>query len=171
MTRVLTGAALLLLLTGPALRAAEGDAAAAAQILPPVTDPVPIVVRPAMLSDHIAELAGHSVQVASARVVRVYGTNALVVETSSRLRGTTSGRVLVILDRSTLRVPAAQLRGETVQVRGTARTLLGLQVSGDGAWPDRLDRWSTRRLDIGGAVLASSVHTADGVELTTAARQ
>jgi hypothetical protein len=168
MTRLLSASALLFLLAAPAPRAAGGEAAA--QILPPVTGPIPIVVRPATLSDHIGELAGHHVHVASARVLRVYGTDALVVETASRVHGARPGRILVLLDRGTLRVPPARLAGETVQVDGVARTVLGLEVSGDAAVPDRLGRWEMRRLGIRGAVLASSVLTADGVELTTIAR-
>jgi hypothetical protein len=51
-------------------------------------------------------------------------------------------------------------------VEGIARTLLGMQVTGEVPWPARLDRETVERLEIRAAILATSVHTADGIELT-----
>jgi hypothetical protein len=55
----------------------------------------------------------------------------------------------------------------TVTVEGVARTVLGMQVSAEVPWPARLDRETIERLEIKAAILATSVHTADGVELTS----
>jgi hypothetical protein len=58
------------------------------------------------------------------------------------------------------------LVGSDVTVHGTARTLLGLQVTNEVPWPEILTRDVTKRFEIRAAVLATSVQTADGVELT-----
>ena len=50
---------------------------------------------------------------------------------------------------------------------GVARTLLGVQAAHDVPWPEPLTRHEIERLDIRAAILASSVQTADGVELTS----
>jgi hypothetical protein len=164
MTRTLTAGALLSLLA-TVIVTAEGQPPAS-QILPPLTGPLTIMVRPAMLGDHIGTFAGHLVEVPSARVVRVYGDRAMVVETAGRVRYIRPTRVLVLLDAGAIRVPARQLMGESVVVTGVARTLLGLQTGGDVAWPTQLDRGRLNRLDVRGAVLASSIQTAEGIELT-----
>jgi hypothetical protein len=170
MIRPLAWTALLLLLTCPPAFAADSAAPQAApQIVPPVIDPLPILVRPAMLGDFIGAFAGHQVRVESARVVRLYGNRALLVETAARFRSARPTRILVLLDVGSMRVPANQLVGETVRVLGVARTLLGMQVTGEVPWPDGLDRGRARRLEIRGAVLASSVQTQEGIELTNRA--
>jgi hypothetical protein len=74
--------------------------------------------------------------------------------------------VLVLVDPGALRVPAAAIVTSTVTVLGIARTLLGAQVTGEVAWPIELRPEVVERLEIRAAVLATSVQTPDGVELT-----
>jgi hypothetical protein len=54
----------------------------------------------------------------------------------------------------------------TVKVVGVARTLLGAKVSAEVPWPAKLDRDLVGRLEVRAAVLATSVQTAEGTELT-----
>jgi hypothetical protein len=75
-------------------------------------------------------------------------------------------RVLVLIEAASLRVPAASLVASTVTVVGVARTLLGAQVTAEVPWPARLDRELMERLEVRAAVLARSVQTSDGAELT-----
>ncbi len=72
----------------------------------------------------------------------------------------------MLVDEGALRVDAAAIVGSDVTVLGTARTLLGMQVTGEVPWPPILTRDVTERYEIRAAVLATSVQTADGVELT-----
>ena len=75
-------------------------------------------------------------------------------------------RVLVLIKDATLHVDATSLVGSDVEVVGVARTLLGVQATREVAWPPELTPQMVKRLEIRAAVLAASVHTADGVELT-----
>ena len=63
-------------------------------------------------------------------------------------------------------IVTAYLVASTVTVFGVARTVLGVQVTGEIPWPSRLDRQLIDRLEIRAALLATSVQTAEGVELT-----
>lgn len=132
-------------------------------------DRVPTTVRPATLADQIGDLAGHHVRVPYARVVGVFEPRAFLIDTSTSLQPAIGNRnrVLVLVDGGALRVPPETLVASTVVVEGVARTLLGLQAGTDAPWPARVDREAIDRLEIRAAILASSVHTADGVELTT----
>jgi hypothetical protein len=47
-----------------------------------------------------------------------------------------------------------------------ARTLLGLQVTREVSWPEGLTPEAVQRLEVRAAVLATSVQTAEGIELT-----
>jgi hypothetical protein len=67
-------------------------------------------------------------------------------------------------------VPPSSLVASTVTVFGVARTVLGVQVTGEIPWPSTLDRQLIDRLEIGAALLATSVQTAEGVELTDRAQ-
>ena len=129
---------------------------------------VPATVRPATLADQIGDLAGHHVRVPYARVVGVFEPRAFLIDTSTSLPPAIGNRnrVLVFVDGGALRVPAETLVASTVTVEGVARTLLGMQVTAEAPWPARLDRATIDRLEIRAAILATSVHTADGVELT-----
>lgn len=128
----------------------------------------PLLVRPSTLAAQIEELAGHTVRVVYARVVGVLNPRAFLVDTSTRLppvRGHRA-RLLVLVGEGSLAVPATTLVSSTVTIAGTARTLLGMQVSREVPWPAELRPESIERLEVRGGVLATSVRTAEGVELT-----
>ena len=129
---------------------------------------MPILVRPAMLVASIGQLAGQTVRVPQARVVGLFNDRAFVVDTASRLPALPGmrGRVLVFVDPGALRVAETTLVASTVTVIGVARTLLGMQVTGEVAWPTALKPDVVERLEIRAGVLASSVQSAEGVELT-----
>ncbi|OLD22349.1 MAG: hypothetical protein AUJ01_00495 [Acidobacteria bacterium 13_1_40CM_3_65_5] len=125
-----------------------------------------IAVRPAALADLIDSLAGHAVRLQSARVVGVLNPRVFLVDSQTRLPPLLDrNRVLVFIDAGTLRVDPAVLVASTVTVSGTARTLLGMQVSREVAWPPALTRDVVERLEIRAAVLARSVRTNEGVDL------
>ena len=119
----------------------------------------------------IDEIGGRQVQLPRSKVLVVLNPQAFLIESSSLLSAMkgTYDRVLVLVDPAAgaLRVEPALLVGSNVIVGGTARTLLGMQTSGEVAWPPILTREVTDRFEIKAVVLASSVQTADGVELTT----
>lgn len=131
-------------------------------------DGLPIRVRPGMLAAQIGELAGHEVSVPYARIVGVFNRRAFLIDTSTRLPPVIGhrARVLVLIERGDLTVPASLIVASTVTVAGIARTLLGMQVSREVPWPRELTPEAIERLEIRAAVLATSVRTAEGVELT-----
>jgi hypothetical protein len=132
------------------------------------TDGVPITIRPSTLAQQVSEFAGRAVRVPYARVVGVWEPNVFLIETDTRLRAFVGNRerVVVLIDRGALRVPAASLVSSSVTVLGVARTLLGMQVTREVPWPSVLTRDLVERLEIRAALLATSVQTAEGVELT-----
>ncbi len=125
-------------------------------------------IRPATLSEGIDVLAGQPVEMSGARVIGTFGTTGLVVESATPLRPTwrRPDRVVVLLEAGQFRVSRDVLAGATVRVIGVARTPLGLQLTGEVPWPAEARRFRGDRRAIGAAVLATSVQTADGVELT-----
>lgn len=141
---------------------------------PPLPAPVQasskreITVRPEALASFIEELAGFTVRVPYARVVGLFDSRSFLVDSAMRLRPSPGhrDRILVLVDDAALRVPAETLVASTVTVEGVARTLLGMQVTRDAPWPPQLDPDRLKRLDVRAAVLATSVRTAEGVELT-----
>lgn len=130
--------------------------------------PAPINLHPGGLARLIDEVGGRLVSLPRARVIAMLNPQILLVESASPLQATIGmlDRVLVLVGGAELRVDAALLRGTDVRVAGTARTLLGAQVSGEVPWPRELTPDMVKRLEIRAAVLATSVRTADGVELT-----
>ena len=127
----------------------------------------PIPVRPAILADAIEELAGFDVTVSHARVVGVLNPRVFVVDTETRLSSVGfRDRVVIFIGSGELRVPSTTIVGSTVRVSGVARTLVGMQVTREVPWPAELDRDMLKRLEIRAAVLATSVRTAEGTELT-----
>jgi hypothetical protein len=131
-------------------------------------DGVAITVRPFTLASTVSELAGHNVRVPGARVVGVFEPRVLVIDTAARftaLRGSRD-RIIVLIHPGALRVSPKSIVGSTVTVSGVARTVLGVQVTAEVPWPSVLDRKLVDRLEIRAALLATSVQTADGVELT-----
>jgi hypothetical protein len=137
--------------------------------------PVVAPAQPAAINLHagglaalIDEVGGRPVTLPRARVLAVLNPQVLLIESASPLTATVGrlNRVLVLIGDAELRVDAASLSGADVHVAGTARTLLGAQVTGEVAWPRELTPDTVKRLEIRAAVLATSVRTADGVELT-----
>jgi hypothetical protein len=127
----------------------------------------PIAVRPGTLADHVNSLAGRFVRIPNARVVGVFDPRVFLVETQNELPTLVDRtRVLVLIDAAALRVDAAALVASTVTVSGVVRTLLGMQVTREVPWPAALTRDLVEHLDIRAAVLARSVQTPDGVDLT-----
>jgi hypothetical protein len=130
-------------------------------------------VRPTTLANLIDELAGQRVRVRSARVVGVISPQVFLIEpaTSFQMMMGTRDRIAVLLSGpGQLRVDPATLVGSTVMIAGVARTPLGLSVSREVPWPRELTRDYMRRLEIRAALLATSVQSPDGVELTTASQ-
>ena len=127
-----------------------------------------ITIRPDTLSAMIEELAGFTVNIRHARVVGIFDPRVLVVDTAVGLRPVLGhrDRVLVFIERGALRIPASSLVGSAVRVSGTARTLLGIQTTAEVPWPSGLRPEVVERLEIRAAILATSVRTAEGVELT-----
>jgi hypothetical protein len=129
-----------------------------------------VSVRPGVLAAGIEELAGATVRVPYARVVGVFNPRVLVVDTATRVPPVLGhrGRVLVLIEERTLSVPPTLIVGSTVTVVGVARTLTGMQVTREVPWPSEVSPEVLKRLEIRAAVLAGSVQTAEGVELTSA---
>ena len=134
----------------------------------------PLTVQASALGHMITEIAGYRVNVPHARILWVVDAHALVVESDSPFGPTwrDRNRVLVLLQRGkSLAVPRPPVAIAPVTIVGVARTLLGIQAGHDVPWPESLTRRELDRLDVRAAVLASSVQTADGVELTSTAAE
>ena len=131
-----------------------------------------VTVRPASLADFIGELAGYDVVITPARVVGLFDSRAFLIDSALQYQPALGerDRILVVVGDGALRVPAETLVASTVTVVGVARSILGMQTGGDVAWPAQLDRETIKRLEVRAAVLATSVHTAEGIELTDRAR-
>jgi hypothetical protein len=129
-------------------------------------------VRPSALAHLLDELAGRTLRVRNARVVGVLDPRTFLIESStpSPMMLGTRDRIVVFVEGGALRVEPAALVTSSVVVVGVLRTLLGLQVTGEVSWPQALSPEAVQRLEVRAAVLATSVQTADGVELTDRAR-
>jgi hypothetical protein len=129
-------------------------------------------LHPAALAELIDELGGADVTLQRAKVLVVLSPQAFLVESANPLPGIVGNldRLLVLVGGGALRVEPARLVGSNVTVLGAARTLLGLQVTGEVPWPSVLTPDILKRFEIRAGVLATSVRTADGVELTKAAQ-
>jgi hypothetical protein len=138
--------------------------------------PVPVAARPTMaatigpatLADSIEEVAGQSVKIPNARIVEILEANAFLIEPATRYRQLAGqrDRILVLMERATLRAPAESLPSPAITVVGVARTLLGMKVSAEVPWPVVLDPKRLKDLEVRAAVLATSVQTAEGTELS-----
>jgi hypothetical protein len=129
---------------------------------------VVVRVRPATVALSIDDLAGQHVDVFGARAVGMFGPRVLDIDAATRLRPGRGhrDRVLVLVEGGQISVRPDLLVGSTVLITGVARTLLGVQVTGEVPWPVELDAERLERLEIRAVVLATSVRTPDGVELT-----
>jgi len=160
-----------MLVTGLALMAhvlaAQGPSSP--QLSPPSKgDPRDHVLYPWALNAFIDQLGGRRVTLLKARVVGVLNPRVFLIETASVLPPLPRhyDRVLVFVDEGALRVEPELILDSTVRVIGVARTLVGMQMTREVPWPPELTREVLKRYDIRAAVLAKSVQTADGVELT-----
>ena len=131
-------------------------------------DPMNTVIHPAALAKMIDEIGGRRVLVTKAKVIAILNPRAFLIESAAALAPFAGNldRVLVLIDDGMLRVDAADLIDSNVRVFGVARTLLGLQTTAEVPWPHELTREALKRYEIRAAVLARSVQTSDGVELT-----
>jgi hypothetical protein len=129
---------------------------------------LPLAVRAEMLAFHIDTIAGQSIRVPYARVVGVFEPSVFLIDSQREMPPITGhrARVLVFTQGTALRVAPALLVGATVTISGVARTLLGIQVGSEGWWPAALTPEVVKHLEIKAAILAKSVKTPDGVELT-----
>jgi len=135
--------------------------------------PLRISVRPEMLAYQIDTIAGRLVRVPHARVVGVFEPSVFLIDSQSELPPISGhrARVLVFTSGTVLRATPAALVGATVTITGVARTLLGMQMTVESAWPKKLTPDEVKHLEIKAAILAESVKTADGVELTEMSSQ
>lgn len=125
-----------------------------------------ITVRPSMLAAFPDSFAGADVRLTRARIVKVYGPRVFVIESQAPFRSRIErNRVLVFVQPGSVRADAAVLDGATVTVAGVARTLDGMRLSRDMAWPSDLTAHALSRLDVQAAIVARSVQTAEGVDL------
>jgi hypothetical protein len=150
-----------------ALAIAPARAGQAPRLAEP-TDPIDAVVHPSALVKMIDDIGGRRVRLVKAKVIAVLNPRAFLVESAAILEPMTGNldRVLVLIDDGALRVNAAAIVDTNVRVHGIARTMLGLQTTAEVPWPPELTRDVLKRYEIRAAVLARSVQTADGVELT-----
>ena len=134
----------------------------------PRGQPSRITLRPAALAHAADELAGQRVRIVDARVVGVFESKAFLIESAADYEAALGmrDRVLVLIEGASLRVSPDLLVRSSVVILGVARTLLGLRVSPEIPWPSTLDRDRMERLEVRAGVLATSVQTAEGTELT-----
>jgi hypothetical protein len=132
------------------------------------TSPSPLTIRASTLVAHLDGFAGQQVRVVNARVVGLLEPRAFLVEPATEYLKSIGmrDRIVVLIEDGALRVSADLLVGSTVTLEGVARTLLGMRVTGEVPWPDRLTHEEIEHLEVRAAVLARSVRTAEGTELT-----
>jgi hypothetical protein len=132
------------------------------------TDPADTVLHPSALVRLIDEIGGRRVMVVKSKVIAVLNPRAFLIESAALLTALEGSydRVLVLIDDGALRVETNAIVDTNVRVQGIARTLLGVQTTAEVPWPPELTRDALKRYEIRAAVLARSVQTADGVELT-----
>jgi hypothetical protein len=150
--------------TRPVRRSGSPQQAAAE----PAGEPLRITLRPTTLASAVDELAGQRVRILNARVVGMFEPRAFLIESATSYEATMGlrDRVLVLIDGTGLQAAPELLVGSTVVILGVARTLLGLRLSPELPWPPKLDRDLIERLEVRAAVLATSVQTPEGTELT-----
>lgn len=130
----------------------------------------PMALRASMLAANLEVFAGRQLRVLNGRVVGVLEPRAFLIEpATSYLKAMGNrDRMLVLIGSSTLRAPAELVVGSTVNVTGVARTIVGMQMTREVPWPAGLEAEKIERLEVRGVLLASSVQTPEGIELTNA---
>jgi hypothetical protein len=128
-----------------------------------------IRLHPSALAQLIDELGGRQISLPRAKIISVISPRAFLVESAGPLAPTPGklNRVVVLVDKGTLRLDPLSLVGATVAISGVARTVLGMQVTREVAWPPQLTADVVKRYEIRAAVLSPSVRTPDGVELVS----
>jgi hypothetical protein len=131
-------------------------------------EPLRVTVHPGTIGYFIDEFAGLRVRVPNARVASILDPRAFVIEWASRhdVGPGFRDRTLVLLDGASLRVTEEQLAGSTVTVLGVATTLAGSRLLATSQWPVQLDRERVDQLEVRAVVVATSVQTAEGTQLT-----
>jgi hypothetical protein len=145
----------------------EAPAAPAVTERPPAA-PGPLPLPASTLVEFIQTFAGQPVRIQNARVVGLISPDVFLIEPATRYLKDMGerDRMAVFVNAGSLRVSPDLLVGSIVELDGVARTVLSVQASGDVSWPTRLNQETVERLEIRAAILASSVHTAEGTELT-----
>ena len=148
-------------------RAEERRAIEAAEPAVPQA-PTPLSIRASTLVAHLEGFAGKQVRILNARVVGVLEPRAFLIEPETRYLKAlgTRDRIAVLIEHGTLGAPAELVVGSLVTVEGIARTLVGMQVTAEVPWPARLSPEAVNRLEVRAVLLARSVQTAEGTELT-----
>ena len=128
-----------------------------------------IPMHPSALAQLIEHLGGRQITLPRSKVVSVINPRAFLIESAGPLAPTRGSldRVVVLVDKGSLRLDPETFVGSTVRITGVARSVLGMQVTREVAWPRELTRDVVRRYEIRAAVLAPSVQTPDGVELVS----
>jgi hypothetical protein len=149
----------------PLVPLAQASQARAAE---PQGEPLRVTIHPWTLGYAIDEFAGQRVRIPHARIASVLDPHAFVIESAWRhdVGKGFRDRALVLIDGAGLRVTADQVAGSTVIVLGVAKTIAGSRLLSAPAWPASLDREGMERLEVRAVVIATSVQTADGTELT-----
>ena len=121
-----------------------------------------------MLVANLEVFAGRDVRLLNGHVVGVIEPGAFLIEPETPYMKPMGmrDRLLVLTAPAGVRVPEAMFVGATVTVTGIVRSMLGVQVTRETAWPERLDSKLAERLEVRAVVLARSVQTLDGTELT-----
>jgi hypothetical protein len=127
-----------------------------------------VTVYPSTFGHAIDEFAGQRVRIPNARIASVLDPHAFVIESATRydMGKGFRDRTLVFIDGASLRITEEQLAGSTVVVSGVATTLVGSRLLSTPSWPASLDRERMEHLEVRAVVIATSVQTADGTELT-----
>jgi hypothetical protein len=148
--------------------ATEGQTPPAQRSLGALVEATEISVYPPTLSDFSDEFGRQPVRLPVSRVVEVVGTRALVVEPIGKWSKTVPwlDRVLVVIANGTLSAEPEAIDDTQIRVHGMVRTPLGMQVSREAQWPQELTRQRIDKLEVQALVMATSVETLDGVELT-----
>jgi hypothetical protein len=128
-------------------------------------------LMPNTLVDFINEFAGQHIAISNVRVVGVYQPTAFLIEPATRYQMTMDyrDRILVLVDAAQLTVTPDAIVSGIVSIEGIARTLTDLRLKAAGRWPAKLTPEMVDRLEVRGGILASSVRTPEGTELTSRA--
>jgi hypothetical protein len=156
------------LLAQPGVGVSRSAQASQARATDPQGEPLRVTIHPWTLGYAIDEFAGQRVRIPNARVASVLDPRAFVIESPWRYdvgKGFRD-RTLVLIDGASLRVTEEQLARSTVVVLGVAKTIAGTRLLTAPAWPATLDRERMTLLEVRAVVIATSVQTADGTELT-----